>query len=714
MGPFSYQDEDPIKKLLSSFQDGQDKGRFPAFHADPETWSTPGKGGVSISVPGKMYGDTPEEDNFLKSKEKIDALRAVHYKNQDSYAKGQDKDISIAIRNLIAEKSQPIFQEFKETQQALPDDAGYRYMKAKLDSKSKLPGHERNYTDDDIQKKLEDEANDFSKFEEQVSTGQPDDMRDIEEEDRRKVEELEELRKEMQKEIGEPSTPPPGYFPNRSLESGGGGSSPFKSIGPAQRSIASESPDRSQDLFKMLAAKRPGEIQRMSYKDQSEKEGPYYGDPLGTLDEQGGAAFLKGPISKEIQPNGREKLKLPDIQNVGRTRSDVDSNKGPLQVPFDVQSSPPIEAPPEDDSTPDDDSLPKRSAEEDEIADYLRKNILNDYGNTPKAGQLIAQAVAGLGDAIANGYGRLNTNFLDKTIKLGQQDKSYLDNQYKRAKLYFELKNKDRELKINEGKAGDYKEFLRQRAIGLDTANTRAQQTADFQAGQLGNAREKTDIEKDKLKKYWDFVDKHGYAPASGPRFPPSSRPSSLEKGSNPKDAARGEDTLRNELDKKGITTFRQRENYYHDMQESYKQLKGKNPVIAGVSLIYNYIKMHDPNAVLRKDKFHIISNAGSVQDKLEKYLSNAREGISLPDNVAKSILEDGRGILGSSAPAIKKMVTEYKDLAGKRGLNPKNIYLGEDKDFDQYMMPENKDSALGNKPVQQMTPEELKAEAGF
>ena len=123
-------------------------------------------------------------------------------------------------------------------------------------------------------------------------------------------------------------------------------------------------------------------------------------------------------------------------------------------------------------------------------------------------------------------------------------------------------------------------------------------------------------------------------------------------------------------------------------IRDAYAQIQtvGKTPSAAGdISLIFSYMKLLDPNSVVREGEFATAQNAAGIPDIVRNTWNRALKGQRLNDNQRDDFIGKAKDIYGSKKQQIEPTVNQYRGLAKKQGLSPEDVVL------DFYYTPSNK-----------------------
>jgi hypothetical protein len=101
------------------------------------------------------------------------------------------------------------------------------------------------------------------------------------------------------------------------------------------------------------------------------------------------------------------------------------------------------------------------------------------------------------------------------------------------------------------------------------------------------------------------------------------------------------------------------------------------DPSPAGdISLIFAYMKMLDPNSVVREGEFATAQNAGSIpQTVLAKY-NQALQGTRLADSVRRDFVDRAQRIYNSASEDFGKVYARYENIAERNQLDPSRALI--------------------------------------
>jgi len=93
------------------------------------------------------------------------------------------------------------------------------------------------------------------------------------------------------------------------------------------------------------------------------------------------------------------------------------------------------------------------------------------------------------------------------------------------------------------------------------------------------------------------------------------------------------------------------------------------------LSLIYSYVKMLDPNSVVREGEFATAENSASVPDRIRNAYNKVIQGTRLNSDQRSQYSNAAKGIYESRSRRYNDLVSEYSDYARDAGLDPKEVF---------------------------------------
>jgi hypothetical protein len=97
-----------------------------------------------------------------------------------------------------------------------------------------------------------------------------------------------------------------------------------------------------------------------------------------------------------------------------------------------------------------------------------------------------------------------------------------------------------------------------------------------------------------------------------------------------------------------------------------------KNPTAAGdLALIFNYMKVLDPNSVVRESEFATAAAAGAYGERIKGYVSKFTKGTPLSSAQRQDFVDRSNKLFHSAARNQRKLERRYRQLGKKAGLDP-------------------------------------------
>lgn len=151
----------------------------------------------------------------------------------------------------------------------------------------------------------------------------------------------------------------------------------------------------------------------------------------------------------------------------------------------------------------------------------------------------------------------------------------------------------------------------------------------------------------------------------------------------SPADLFKAENSLRDEHTKQSGTFVKIRDAY------GKLQAAARSPSAAGdIALIFGYMRMLDPDSVVREGEFATAQNAASIPDRIRNLYNRAVEGERLNDKQRADMVEQARKVYGEQKRGQDKLDRTYTDLANRYGLNPDNVVQRFELDGDRREAP--------------------------
>lgn len=117
----------------------------------------------------------------------------------------------------------------------------------------------------------------------------------------------------------------------------------------------------------------------------------------------------------------------------------------------------------------------------------------------------------------------------------------------------------------------------------------------------------------------------------------------------------------------------------YIDSRNAYNRIlaSAENPSPAGdMSLIINYLKILDPNSVVKESEFAMVAATGSYGERVRSSVAKLITGEKLSPAIRKDFLRRSKQLFGKQEDAQKLLRSEYDGVAERAGINKKDVTL--------------------------------------
>lgn len=137
----------------------------------------------------------------------------------------------------------------------------------------------------------------------------------------------------------------------------------------------------------------------------------------------------------------------------------------------------------------------------------------------------------------------------------------------------------------------------------------------------------------------------------------------------SPADLFKAENTLRDEHAQQSKTFVKIRDAY------TKVQAAGKNPNAASdIALIFSYMRILDPDSVVREGEFAVAEKARGVPDSVLNTYNRLIKGERLNDEQRAKFIGEAKKVYQSQRQAQDKLDENYTRLAERYGLDPQNV----------------------------------------
>jgi len=117
----------------------------------------------------------------------------------------------------------------------------------------------------------------------------------------------------------------------------------------------------------------------------------------------------------------------------------------------------------------------------------------------------------------------------------------------------------------------------------------------------------------------------------------------------------------------------------FRDVRDSFARIQAssKDPSAAGdLSLIFNFMKMLDPNSVVRESEFATAANSAGVPDRVRNVYNKILTGERLPVETRKDFVSRAGDLMGRQNAQQDRRVNSFKKIATDSGLNVDNVVI--------------------------------------
>ena len=140
-------------------------------------------------------------------------------------------------------------------------------------------------------------------------------------------------------------------------------------------------------------------------------------------------------------------------------------------------------------------------------------------------------------------------------------------------------------------------------------------------------------------------------------------------KGDSGKESLKETNTMRNEF--LSLTKdYRIVKTAYANIQSAAKADNGAGDM----SMLYSYVKLLDPNSVVRESEFAAAATSGSFGDRMQGAVSRVLSGARLTKDLRNSFLQEAKNLHDNQLNAHDKIAAQYVTLAKGYGLDPDKV----------------------------------------
>lgn len=121
------------------------------------------------------------------------------------------------------------------------------------------------------------------------------------------------------------------------------------------------------------------------------------------------------------------------------------------------------------------------------------------------------------------------------------------------------------------------------------------------------------------------------------------------------------------------VKNFREVVPIYQSMQEAAK----RDTKAADLNLVYGLAKMLDPGSVVREGEMIMVNNTSSLGDKMIGLINSVNGGQRLQPATRAALMTEAGSRYNALQGQHDQMATEFRDMAGRYGLNPDDVTRG-------------------------------------
>ncbi len=151
-----------------------------------------------------------------------------------------------------------------------------------------------------------------------------------------------------------------------------------------------------------------------------------------------------------------------------------------------------------------------------------------------------------------------------------------------------------------------------------------------------------------------------------GPADPKYVAESNAAKG-KPTDNLEAEQKLRKEFEGNAKTHIEVRRGYD-------RILASKDDAAGDISMIFGYMRMLDPNSVVREGEFATAQNAAGIPDQVRNIYNRALEGTRLNPNQRNMFKGQAQSLYDASSREYGAREKQFRGIASKYGIDPERV----------------------------------------
>lgn len=128
-------------------------------------------------------------------------------------------------------------------------------------------------------------------------------------------------------------------------------------------------------------------------------------------------------------------------------------------------------------------------------------------------------------------------------------------------------------------------------------------------------------------------------------------------------------------------------QNGYERMKSGFNQVtsatddKGKS--VGDIAIIYGFMKLQDPDSVVREGEFATAANAGGVAPNIMNLYNKVLNGEMLPPGVREGLMAQAKAQYNNYAQQVRDSNKRYLEIAKSSGVDPAKVLI-EPKAYDE------------------------------
>lgn len=122
---------------------------------------------------------------------------------------------------------------------------------------------------------------------------------------------------------------------------------------------------------------------------------------------------------------------------------------------------------------------------------------------------------------------------------------------------------------------------------------------------------------------------------------------------------------------------FTQLSSGYNQIKTAYDMAKNDTTGASQISLLYGYMKMLDPNSVVREGEFATAENAPGVPSRVLNVYNAVVKGQKIAPEALKSYMDNATSLYKAQGKVQSEIEKQFRDAATRYKLNPDNIIVG-------------------------------------